>query len=84
MEKEPGYDFTTASRGDKRYKVFGIVTNMGWDGAELIRWLISRYGQSEEANRAISRTRMGKLEAMGKAPRPCEYRGSGFGNTVMS
>jgi len=53
MEEDPGYDFATIGHGGKRYKVFGIVTNMDWDGGDLIRWLNARCGQSEEANRAI-------------------------------
>jgi hypothetical protein len=34
----------------KKYKVFGIVTNMDWDGEELIPWLYKRCGESEEAH----------------------------------
>ena len=34
----------------QRYKVFGIVTNMDWEGEELIPWLYKRCGKSEEAH----------------------------------
>ena len=33
-----------------RYKVFGVVTNMDWDGDKLITWSYQRCGKSEEAH----------------------------------
>jgi hypothetical protein len=33
-----------------RYKVFGIVTNMHWDGQELIEWHYKRCGRSEQVH----------------------------------
>jgi hypothetical protein len=42
--------FPTMSMESKKYKVFGIVTNMDWDGQELIPWLYKRCGKSEEAH----------------------------------
>jgi len=49
-EDESQYRFPTmAMRGDN-YKVFGIVTNMDWEGQELIRWHHKRCGKSEEAH----------------------------------
>jgi hypothetical protein len=42
--------FPTMSMDSKRYKVFGIVTNMDWEGQELITWLYKRCGKSEEAH----------------------------------
>lgn len=38
---------------ERRYKVFGIVTNMDWAGDALIRWLHQRCGKSEEAHAAM-------------------------------
>jgi hypothetical protein len=38
---------------ERRYKVFGIVTNMDWAGDVLIQWLHQRCGKSEEAHAAI-------------------------------
>ena len=35
---------------DKKYKVYGIVTNMDWDGEELIHWYHKRCGKSEQAH----------------------------------
>ena len=42
--------FPTMSMESKKYKVFGIVTNMDWAGQELIPWLNKRCGKSEEAH----------------------------------
>ena len=42
--------FPTMHMKGKRYKVFGIVTNMDWDGEELIHWYHERCGKSEEAH----------------------------------
>lgn len=33
-----------------KYKVFGIVTNMDWEGQELIGWHYKRCGRSEQAH----------------------------------
>jgi hypothetical protein len=42
--------FPTLVMDSKKYKVFGIVTNMDWDGQDLIPWLYKRCGKSEEAH----------------------------------
>jgi hypothetical protein len=42
--------FPTMSLEEKRYKVFGIVTNMDWNGERLIHWHHERCGKSEEAH----------------------------------
>ena len=34
----------------KKYKVYGIVTHMDWDGEELIDWYHKRCGKSEQAH----------------------------------
>ena len=34
----------------QNYKLFGVVTNMNWDGEELIHWHRKRCGKSEEAH----------------------------------
>lgn len=44
------YPFPTMAIEDRKYKVFGIVTNMDWDGQELIPWFYKRCGKSEEAH----------------------------------
>jgi hypothetical protein len=59
LEKQqelPGMDtqielpFPTMDIEDRRYKVFGMVTNMDWEGERLIHWLHERCGKSEEAH----------------------------------
>jgi hypothetical protein len=42
--------FPTMEIDTKRYKVFGIVTNMKMYGEDLIHWLHARCGKSEEAH----------------------------------
>ena len=45
--------FPTMQMVEKRYKVFGIVTNIGYEkinGEELIHWLHARCGKSEEVH----------------------------------
>ncbi len=50
MDDDKEYPFPTMSMETKKYKVFGIVTNMDWDGQKLIPWLYKRCGKSEEAH----------------------------------
>jgi len=47
---EKGFPFQTMLKGGVKYKVFGIVTNMEWDGQELIEWHYKRCGRSEQAH----------------------------------
>jgi hypothetical protein len=37
----------------QRYKIFGIVANMDWDGEELSHWFYRRCGKSEESHAAM-------------------------------
>ena len=54
MEKSDNeYLFPVMRIKERRYKVFGIVTNMDWPGEELIPWLNQRCGKSEEAHAAM-------------------------------
>jgi hypothetical protein len=50
IEEEKEYPFPTLSTDTKKYKIFGIVSNMDWDGQALIPWLYKRCGKSEEAH----------------------------------
>jgi len=50
MEDNKQCSFPTMPMKESKYKVFGIVTNMDWDGNEPIRWLYERCGKSEEAH----------------------------------
>jgi len=49
-QEEKEVPFQTMRKGGVRYKVFGIVTNMHWDGQELIEWHYKRCGRSEQAH----------------------------------
>jgi hypothetical protein len=49
-EEEKGLPFQTMRKAGVKYKVFGIVTNMDWDGQELIEWHYKRCGRSEQAH----------------------------------
>lgn len=48
--EEKPLPFQSMSMEDVKYKVFGIVTNMDWDGQDLIEWHYKRCGRSEEAH----------------------------------
>jgi hypothetical protein len=50
MELQLSLPFQTMAMQGKRYKLFGIVTNMDWDGQELIHWHHERCGKSEEVH----------------------------------
>ncbi len=50
MEPQLSLPFPTMHLKGKKYKVFGIVTNMAWDGEELIHWYHKRCGKSEAAH----------------------------------
>ncbi len=50
MEQQLGLPFPTMHLKGRRYKIFGLVTNMDWDGEELIHWHHERCGKSEEAH----------------------------------
>ena len=50
MEPQLELPFPTMHINGKRYKIFGVVTNMDWYGEELIHWYHERCGKSEEAH----------------------------------
>jgi hypothetical protein len=50
MELQPALPFQTMAIQGKKYKLFGIVTNMDWDAEQLINWQHERCGKSEEAH----------------------------------
>jgi hypothetical protein len=45
--------FQTMSRDGVTYKVFGVVTNMDWDGNDVIRFHDGRCGKCEEAHKVL-------------------------------
>jgi hypothetical protein len=44
------FPFQTLQMDLQQYKLFGLVTNMDWDGEALIHWHRERCGKSEEAH----------------------------------
>ena len=56
QQELPGMDtqielpFPTMDIRSQSYKIFGMVTNMDWEGERLIHWLHERCGKSEEAH----------------------------------
>jgi hypothetical protein len=50
METQLTLPFQTLNMDRLEYKIFGVVTNMDWDGEELIHWQRKRCGKSEEAH----------------------------------
>ena len=53
LEDAPLLPFPTLTMARTLYKVHGIVSNLCWDGSELIDWLYKRCGKSEEAHAAM-------------------------------
>ena len=53
MESQLKLPFQTMQVEGKKYKLFGIVTNMDWEGEKLIHWHHERCGKSEEAHSVI-------------------------------
>jgi hypothetical protein len=47
---QPELPFPTLQMDLQQYKLFGLVTNMDWDGERLIHWHRERCGKSEEAH----------------------------------
>lgn len=55
FDSEEAYEFPTAVCGGKRYRIGGYVTNMGWDGEELIHWCRKRCGRSEHIHSVMKK-----------------------------
>ncbi len=49
-EKQVKLPFPHMNMQKKHYKVFGMATNMDWDGERLLHWHHERCGKSEEAH----------------------------------
>jgi len=47
---QQSFPFPTFQLSSQRYKLFGLVTNMDWEGEALIHWHRERCGKSEEAH----------------------------------
>jgi len=66
MEVQRSLPFPTMQLRGQGYKVFGIATNMDWDGQELIPWLYKRCGKSEEAHSVMKEDMAGGRMPSGK------------------
>jgi hypothetical protein len=54
MESEQlSLPFQTVSCGGMTYKLFGVVTNLDWDGGDVIRFHDGRCGKCEEAHKVL-------------------------------
>ena len=62
----PGMDYQTMSFSETQYKLFGIVTNMDWEGGKLIDWHHERCGKSEEAHAVMKEDLAGGKLPSGK------------------
>jgi hypothetical protein len=65
MENQQNLPFPTLAMNKKQYKLFGTVTNMNWEGGQLINWLHERCGKSEEAHRILKEELAGGLMPSG-------------------
>lgn len=45
--------FPSLEMNHQHYKLFGLVTNMNWEGGQLIDWQHERCGKSEEAHKVM-------------------------------
>ena len=56
MESQQEFPFPTQTINRKRYKVFGLVTNIhNWDGEEVIKWQRQRCGKSEHVHSVMKK-----------------------------
>ncbi len=65
----PGMDylpFQTIAFSETQYKLFGIVTNMDWEGGKLIDWHHERCGKSEKAHAVMKEDLAGGKLPSGK------------------
>ena len=58
--------FQTISFSETQYKLFGIATNMDWEGEKLIDWHHERCGKSEEAHAVMKEDLAGGKLPSGK------------------
>ena len=50
MEEQLVFPFPTMEMNDSQFKLSGIVTNLDWNGEEIIHWYRKRCGKSEEVH----------------------------------
>lgn len=50
MEETSSLPFPTISLNKEQYRLHGLVTDLDWEGSDVINWLYQRCGKSEEAH----------------------------------
>jgi hypothetical protein len=65
-EVQASLPFPTMALNNKSYKIFGLVTNMDWDGEELIHWSRKRCGNSEHVHSEMKEALCGGQLPSGK------------------
>lgn len=53
LEEQRELPFQTLTMNRMEYKVFGLVSNMDWEGNRLIQWQHERCGKSEEVHKIM-------------------------------
>lgn len=66
MECQQSFPFPTMEMNNKRYKLFGLVSNMDWDGEALIHWSRKRCGYSEHVHSEMKKSFCGGQLPSGK------------------
>jgi hypothetical protein len=65
MEDQLELPFPTIKLSQKRYKLTGLVTNIDWDGEEIIHWHRKRCGKSEEIHSMMKEVMMRLMRFVG-------------------
>ena len=66
LERQEELPFPVLEMSQKRYKVFGVVSNLTWDGDRIIHWHDERCGKSEEAHSILKNDLAGGKMPSGK------------------
>jgi len=66
MEEQLEFPFPVLKMKQKRYKVFGVVSNLNWAGGKMIGWHDERCGKSEEAHAILKNDLAGGKFPSGK------------------
>jgi hypothetical protein len=53
LEEQRALPFQTLKMNRIEYKLFGLVTNLNWEGSRLIQWQHERCGKSEEVHKVM-------------------------------
>jgi hypothetical protein len=53
LEEQRALPFQTLKMNRIEYKLFGLVSNLNWEGSRLIQWQHERCGKSEEVHKVM-------------------------------